>query len=80
MESDHRVLRDPPCSLKAKDIGATHLCRYSRLRSLPRRHSLVGGLDERSAKLMEHRLGFPHYENLLRMYEDVLSDLTKATS
>ena len=80
MESDHRVLRDPPCSLKAKDIGATHLCKYSRLRGLPRRHSLVSGLEERSAKLMEHQLEFPHDENLLRMYEEVLSELTKATS
>jgi hypothetical protein len=39
--------------LKAKDIGATNLCKYSRLRSLPRRHSLVGGLEERKRRLVD---------------------------
>ncbi len=50
MESDHRVLRDPPHRLKAQDIGATHLCKYFGLRGLPRRHSLAGGLEERSIR------------------------------
>ena len=45
MESDHRLLRDPPCRLKVQNIGVTQLCKNFGLRGLPRRHSLAGGLE-----------------------------------